>query len=217
MQSESTSESAKAGTSGAREASENVSEAFIANRSKIKRFLSRFLANKQDIEDVLQETYLRARGAERTQKIVSPKAFLYRIARNEALRELQRASRRIVDLVGAAEDLGDVDDANVLERSALATEQFGLFCRSTLEMPPQCRRVFLMCKVYGYSYAEIAATLEISLSAVEKHVSKGLQVTHKFMQQNSLSDNARLQAPSRPTPIAGLSRPLRALDNKRAK
>lgn len=158
---------------------ELVTDVFLANRSRIRSFLSRFLSNKYDIEDVLQETYLRARGAERQHKIVSPKAFLYRIARNEALRELERASRRIVELVGTPSDLDGEVGGPSLERSALVSEQFGLFCQSTLEMPPQCRRVFLMCKVYGYSYAEIADELGISLSAVEKHVSKGLKIAHQ--------------------------------------
>lgn len=166
-----------------------VTEVFLANRSKIRNFLSRFLSNKQDIEDVLQETYLRARGAERHQKIVSPKAFLYRIARNEALRELERSSRRIIDLVGAPDALYDDAAGQSLEGSALVSERFGLFCQSTIAMPPQCRRVFLMCKVYGYSYAEIASELGISLSAVEKHVSKGLKIAHLHMQKKEETSN----------------------------
>lgn len=168
-----------------------VTQVFLANRSKIRSFLSRFLSDKHDIEDVLQETYLRARGAERHQRIVSPKAFLYRIARNEALRELERSSRRIIDLVGTPDEAHDAPIGQSLEGSALVSERFGLFCQSTIEMPPQCRRVFLMCKVYGYSYAEIASELGISLSAVEKHVSKGLKIAHLHMQEKEETSSFR--------------------------
>lgn len=165
-----------------------IIDAFLENRTGIKNFLSRFLSSSCDIEDVLQETYLRARGAERQQKIVSPKAFLYRIARNEALRELSRTSRHIIDLVGTPADADDYGAASQsLEGAMIETERFGQFCESTLEMPPQCRRVFLMCKVYGYSYAEIATELGISQSAVEKHISKGLKIAHLHVRRRESS------------------------------
>ena len=164
-----------------------IIDAFLENQAGIKSFLARFLSSKCDIEDVLQETYLRARGAECQHKIVSPKAFLYRIARNEALRELGRTSRRIIDLVGTPTDIHYSFESQSLEGTILASEQFGLFCESTLEMPSQCRRVFLMCKVYGYSYAEIAAELGIYQSAVEKHVSKGLKIAHLYLRRRESS------------------------------
>ena len=71
-----------------KEESTSVSAAFIEHETFLKRFLRRFLSLPQDIEDVVQETYLKARSAEQGQVINSPKAFLFRIARNEALKEL---------------------------------------------------------------------------------------------------------------------------------
>jgi RNA polymerase sigma-70 factor (ECF subfamily) len=42
------------------------------------------------------------------------------------------------------------------------------------QLPLQCRRAFLLKKVYGLSQKEIAGYLGISESTVEKHVAKGL-------------------------------------------
>ena len=43
------------------------------------------------------------------------------------------------------------------------------------EMPPQCQRVFIMHKVYGFKYKEISQQLGISVSTVEKHIMTGLK------------------------------------------
>ena len=123
-----------------------VTPAFVKNLSFLKRFLTRFLSSSQDIEDVVQESYLKALCAEQKKEITSPKAFLFRIARNEALKELQKKSRRITDYL---DDL-DIPESSTeisIEDSSIAKQRFGLFCESALEMPPKCRKAFLMCKI----------------------------------------------------------------------
>ncbi len=42
------------------------------------------------------------------------------------------------------------------------------------DCPTQCRRVFVLKKIYGLSQEEIAAELGIAQSTVEKHIAKGL-------------------------------------------
>ena len=166
-----------------------VTPAFVKNQSFLKRFLTRFLSSSQDIEDVVQESYLKALCAEQKHEINSPKAFLFRIARNEALKELQKKSRRITDYL----DELDVPEAStsdtIVEDSSIAKQRFGLFCQSALEMTPRCRKVFLMCKVYGFSYKEIASHLGISVSGVEKHVARGLQICNAHADGIENADN----------------------------
>ncbi len=173
--------------------SSSVTEAFFKYESFLKRFLTRFLFRREDIEDVVQDTYLKAYSAEKKQVIQSPKAFLFRVARNTALKELTKKSRKIMDYIE------DIDSSEVnydevsLEELAIARQKIGLFCQSALEMTPRCRRVFLMAKVYGFSYKEISAQLDISESMVEKHVAKGLKICHAYMQSKET-------IPSKPEP-----------------
>lgn len=158
-----------------------VTPAFVKHQSFLKRFLTRFLSNSHDIEDVVQDSYLKALCAEKNQVIHSPKAFLFRIARNEALKGLRKKSRRITDYI---EEL-DIPEASTSETSVedlnIAKQRLGLFCQSALEMTPRCRKVFLMCKVYGFSYKEIASQLDISVSGVEKHVARGLEICNAYV------------------------------------
>ena len=159
----------------------SVSTAFIEHESFLRRFLTRFLSRPQDIEDVVQDAYLKARCAEEKQVINSPKAFLFRIARNEALKELRKKSRRITDYI---EDLSNrelASEAASVEEQVAASERMAVFCQAAASLPTQCRRAFLLRKVYGFSHKEIAERLGISMSTVEKHMAKGLQRSSAFM------------------------------------
>ena len=168
---------------GAQHCNSVVTPAFVKHQSFLKRFLTRFLSSSHDIEDVVQDSYLKALCAEKNQEIHSPKAFLFRIARNEALKELRKKSRRITDYI---EEL-DIPEASTsetsVEDSSVAKQRFGLFCQSALDMTPRCRKVFLMCKVYGFSYKEIASQLGISVSGVEKHVARGLEICNAYVER----------------------------------
>ena len=55
----------------------------------------------------------------------------------------------------------------------MAQQKLGFHCAAVASLPPKCRKVYLLRKVYGMSYKDIAATLKISDSTVEAHISKG--------------------------------------------
>ena len=168
--------------------SRSITEAFIKHETFLKRFISRFLSRPQDIEDVVQDTYLKAFSAEQKQQIQQPKAFLFRVARNAALTELTKKSRQVMSYVEDYDGLEIINDEVTVESHVLAQEKLGMFCQSALEMTPKCRRVFLMAKVYGMSYKEISAELGIGPSAVEKHVAKGLEVCNTYVRRMAQQD-----------------------------
>jgi len=161
--------------------STSITEAFLKHETFLKRFISRFLPRPQDVEDIVQETYLKAYSAEKKHAIHQPKAFLFQVARNTALKQLTKKSNQITGYIEEIDAPEIISDELSVEDHVMAREKLGFFCQSALEMSPRCRRVFLMAKVYGFSYKEISARLGISASAVEKHVAKGLQICSAYM------------------------------------
>jgi len=67
-----------------------ISKVFIENNTSLKKFLTRFLKSEHDIEDLVQEVYIKAHIAGSKQEIRQPKGFLFSIAKNLALNELNR-------------------------------------------------------------------------------------------------------------------------------
>ena len=58
-----------------------------------------------------------------------------------------------------------------------------LFCRAVGGLPEQCRRAFILKKVYGLSQQDIASRLGIAPAEVEKHIAKGLLMCRDYMDQ----------------------------------
>jgi DNA-directed RNA polymerase specialized sigma24 family protein len=55
-------------------------------------------------------------------------------------------------------------------------------------LPPLCRRVFVLRKVYRLSHDEIAEVLGVSHSTIEKHVAKGLIRCRDYLRDAGLLD-----------------------------
>jgi len=163
----------------------NILNAFQLHQLSLKRFIGRYLNNAQDIEDVTQEAFLRAYKAERSTDVRQPKSFLFRIAKNVAISQLRSKSRQITDYIE------DQPSADVLlsewstEDEVMAQQKLGIHCEAVAALPPKCRRVYLMRKVYGMPHKEIAQRLGIAASTVEKHLMKGVEACDRFIQQRT--------------------------------
>lgn len=151
----------------------SLSLSFLENTTLLKRFLTRFLSRQQDIEDVIQETWLRACQAERNIEIEQPRAFLFRVARNIALNELKKKSRQMTETIADCDSRVVLKDTATLESEIEARQHLGLYCEAIATLPEKCRRVYLLRKIHGLRHKEIAERLGITVSAVEKHLLNG--------------------------------------------
>ena len=162
----------------------SVSAAFLKNNLFLKRFLARFFSNRQDIEDVAQEAYLRAYVAEQQKEIEQPKAYLFRIAKNLALTELTRKSKKITDYLEECGASVVIECAASAESEVEAQQTFGLYCEAVAALPEKCRQVFLLRKVHGLAHKEIAERMSLSVSSVEKYLHRGILECKAFVQEH---------------------------------
>lgn len=178
---------------------------YMKLRSKLARSVAS-LVPPGEVEDIVQETYVRICQARNIEDIESPKSFLFRIVRNLALDHRKRAETRLADAVESIDSLpassvGPVDHA--FEQVA-SNEEFGLFCEAVRLLPAQCRRAFVLKKVYGYSQAEIARAMNISPNTVENHIALGIDRCMQFMMRHDerFGRRRRSAARGKGTPLA---------------
>lgn len=148
-----------------------------SQHQSILRFLRRRGATTEDALDIAQDAYVRFLKYEGVTTIESPSAMLFRIAGNVAADHGRAAAlrRRARSLDGGAFDAEVASDAPSAERE-LAAEQTVTIVRMVIAaLSPQCRTVFLLSRVNGLTYAEIATQCGISVKTVEKHVSHALR------------------------------------------
>lgn len=79
------------------------------------------------------------------------------------------------------EELEVIDSAPSLDEQLSLHLLFEAFCKVVESLPPQCQKVFVMGKVFGFSHLEISRRLDISISTVEKHQAKGLRQCQKYL------------------------------------
>lgn len=166
---------------------EKLTEIFVSIRSGLVRAVGGIVPPK-DVEDVVQETYVRVCQAKGVGDIRSPRSFMYKTARNIALNHINRAEFRLADSLDIAESSAEsvsLDAAADTLKQACTDEEFSFFCDAVRSLPVKCRRSFVLKKVYGHTYGEIAEIMGISEKTVEKHISKGIVRCRSYMIQRT--------------------------------
>ena len=124
--------------------------AFRENESVLRKFLRRFSSSAHDIEDITQETILRALKAEKTREIEQPRAFLFGVARNIVRKSLEQKSRSIIDYIEDFESQEYISNEPSAEEVYDSRQRMLIFAEAVVTLPTQCQRVFVLKKVYGY-------------------------------------------------------------------
>ncbi|MCB2256273.1 sigma-70 family RNA polymerase sigma factor [Pseudomonas chlororaphis] len=146
---------------------------FLAQRVSLLRTLQRMVNNPSTAEDLLQETYLRVTRALGERAIDHLEPFVFQTARNLALDHLR--SRRIqartlledvppevVESVAAP--LSSAEDA------AHAEQLLERLNMSLAQLSPRQQQIFILSRLHGHSYQEIAEKLAVSQSTVQKEL-----------------------------------------------
>ena len=162
-----------------KDAAQSIEGVYRNSSGSLKRFLTRFLDSPVEIEDVLQEAFVKTLEAERKTRIAAPRAFLFTTCKNLALNIIAQKRRRRTDPVADFDELAvlyDIEAISALDPEAeLVLDQLLGFAREAVEgMTPRVQEVFVLRKVYGLTHKEIGARLGIAVSTVEKHIARGV-------------------------------------------
>lgn len=165
----------------------DLKELFMPMRAMLSKAVAG-IVQPHDIEDVIQETYVRLCLVENEDEIKHPRSYLYRMAQNLARDHVKRSEYRLTDswdeeLFMAYSQSGR--DSDEVFDQVVSSEKFSAFCDAVRLLPLQCRRVFVLKKVYGYSQREIAKELAISESTVEKHIALAMRRCIQLMDRES--------------------------------
>lgn len=150
-------------------------DAYLALREQIAQLVMRIVPPKE-VEDVVQETYVRICRVDPKEAIRDPRSYVLRTARNLALDHVKRSESRLTagtDMDALSADFLLPDEMDPTQARVASDEEFALFCEAVRSLPRQCRRAFVLKKVYGYSLKEIMAEMDLGQPTVETHIVNG--------------------------------------------
>jgi RNA polymerase sigma factor (sigma-70 family) len=168
------------------------------HRAALHRYLMKFTSGAEDIEDLVQETYVRLYALADYRAVESPKALLFRIAHNLAVERARSKKTQATDSMADLEQLGVFSTEVPADEQLDSRRRFETFCAAVDRLPPLCRRVFVLRKVFKLTHAEISEVLGVSHSTIEKHVAKGLVRCRDYLRQQGLLEMTDAKIKSAP-------------------
>jgi RNA polymerase sigma factor (sigma-70 family) len=137
---------------------------------RLRRFIRARVASRQDAEDVIQEAYLRVLRYSAENVVENRERLLFSAARNLAIDSGRRLKAREKNAADWA--VLTVADWPASDEVVDARQRLTYVAEAITTLPPRCREVFLMHRIDGLSYSQIARKLCITVSAVEKHIAR---------------------------------------------
>jgi RNA polymerase sigma-70 factor (ECF subfamily) len=144
-----------------------------------------------DIDDLVQETYARLLRAREAGTVRAAKSFLFATARNAAFDYFRR--RQVVSIDGTPhlENLPVFEDRPGVPEEVSRDQEMQLLAEAIEALPPRCRQVLTLRKIFELSHAEIAAQLGISERTVNAQLAIGLLRLRDWLQSRGVTKGGR--------------------------
>jgi RNA polymerase sigma factor (sigma-70 family) len=149
--------------------------------AQLKSYIQKVFPSVHDVDDVIQESYLRIWKASAVKEIRFAKAFLFTVARRLAIDIVRRDRRAPFIAVKDVNQLFVSDKAADAGRVENYKQERQLLIEAIDSLPARCREAFILCQVEGLPQKEVAARLGIAESTVAVQSSRGLQRCEKFV------------------------------------
>ncbi|MBR8534687.1 RNA polymerase sigma-70 factor [Carboxylicivirga sediminis] len=136
--------------------------------------------DEDEARDIVQDVFMAIWTQRSSLEInTSLNSYLFGITRNKCLKHLQRKERTTDSDQLSIKEVQHYEMQNDAISSLIEKELNDKYEAALQQLPPKCLEVFLMSRRMDLKNKEIAAQLDISEKAVEKHISKALRHLRK--------------------------------------
>jgi len=159
----------------------------------LRRQLRRLSLSRDDIDDVVQETYARVLNPSMQTRAInqSVRGYVWSIALNVA-HDLRRKNPSAAEQVIALLSASDPVDPRAQPDEALNAEQeISLLRRLLRRLPPHHREVVWLSRVWGYQQKEIADQLGLTVRTVNSYMRDSVLLLTPLLSDKSESDECR--------------------------
>ncbi len=145
----------------------------LPHESDLRAWLRRRFPDAFDVDDVVQESYVRVLNAHKTTTVACARAYLFATARNVALGIFRRPR------IFVQQEVTDPALASVVQEGTDVAEQVSVrqevaeLLDAIDMLPARCREIFILRKLQGMSQRDIALRLGISEQTVQVQIARG--------------------------------------------
>lgn len=150
---------------------------FLSLRAELLRYGRSIASDGEDVEDIVQEAWLRFDAATSTKRVPESRGFLFRIVHNLVMDRYRR--RRVERTLLVGDGAADTDvvpsDEPTAEVRLESANELAAVRAAIARLPERTRQAFLLHRVHGLKLVDVAARLGISKSLAQQLVVDGLE------------------------------------------
>jgi RNA polymerase sigma-70 factor (ECF subfamily) len=156
------------------------------HENSLRAYLRGSFPAVRDVDDVVQESFLRAWRARAGQPVRSAKAFLFRIARNLALDLVRRDHASPVQRVRDLEAIAVLDHDCSPVQAAVVQEKLMMLADAIEALPPRCREVLILRKLQNLPQRAVAEQLGLTEKTVEAQLARGIARCEAYLRRRGV-------------------------------
>lgn len=150
---------------------------FRTYHSRLCAFAERYVACPDTAEEVVEDVFLRIWAQRKFEDgcCESPRRYLYKAVRNQALKVLdhERVVQQLRESARSQEHLPGMSQPPVAADERLHADQLAAALERAIDrLPERCRQAYVLHRQQGRSQAEVAAVMGISVRTVETQLAR---------------------------------------------
>jgi len=157
-------------------------EIYNRHSKTLYHFARKFIQDTDVIDDIIHDSFLNLWNARHRIKGEYPiESYLFRIVRNLVFKHLKsqlRSAEAMVELKYFEEERSVARSA---EQAVIEEEYEDIYELAIDRLPPQRKKIFMMCREEGLSHKEIAQFLNISPNTVKEHMSLAMKTIQDYI------------------------------------
>jgi RNA polymerase sigma factor (sigma-70 family) len=174
-------------------------ECVLPHAAHYRAYARKLADNDSDAEDLVQEAYAKVLTHSEWRGLEAPERFVFTVIRNLAFDRFRKEKVVGIRQIGQLELNAVPDPTPDAHAHASARQELEIVLKAFEQLPKQCRRVLSLRKMHGWSPGQIATSLNLSISTVEKHIAKGLKLLTAILAANEVGTDS--------TPVSQWRRP----------
>jgi RNA polymerase sigma-70 factor (ECF subfamily) len=153
----------------------------------LRAWLQKQYPNLSDVDDVVQESFLRLLSAREKTCIGCVRAYLFAIARNAALGVFRKQKIFSDVTIDELETSCILEGSTDVVETASTHQEFAFAIEAIDALPSRCREIVILRAVQGLPYQEIAQRLGLSVQTVRVQVARGMKKCAEFLRERGIN------------------------------
>lgn len=144
-------------------------------RAPLRRFFEKRIGRRRsEIDDLVQEVFLRLTGGGKIESVAQPEAYLFRTAANVLNDRFRRLTARSAEAHEPYDEAvhGSARETLSPERTLLGKQAIEQLVAALYELPERTRAVWALYHLEDLTHIEISKRLGITVSTIEKHIER---------------------------------------------